>query len=820
MSKTFITRLPVFDSLRKDTIVKYLHDKTKGLLNMKDTQTNVSKNSYHFTETVGKWLSTYITKDKNVDSTGMGSTALKGFLSFLCAVLFSSASSYGGTMPYGVAFLSGCENGFLFILAGVMIGAYFTKGGGIYMISCLLVALLRLLVGYVLEGKREKLYKEPAPLRMAIGAAGGFIVGIYRIFDGGFKEEQLYEAFFLIIFIPISVYMFSSALSSRKSGSRSGDICSIFLYGVFISGMSGISIVGFSPAIVGSVLLTLCTSVSCGGVKGALTGMIGAMCCGYSTVALGLLGGAAGALKKRSDAIAICGGCGLGVCAAFLHGGTGAIMTSIPALLWGGALSLPICRFGYAHRLSVFEGNGIISEVLTDTVLIEGKKREDTSKKLTALSDAMASLSSVFYALSNRLSSPGAYKVREICESSFKKYCSKCALSTRCWGRNYELTADAINKLAIAVATHGNADSAYVDKDFLTSCPHAMKALSDVNLTHARLLEEAARQNKTEVFALDYEAMAKLLTEASEESAGEYQIDMKLSERARRAALQLGMSFLNIAVYGKRKKTLIAGGIELGRVKATASDIQKAFSTACGIRFTLPEYKIDDGYILMSAASAPVLTIESARASSKKKDEEISGDSTSVFENREGRFYALISDGMGSGAEASMTSKVTAVFLEKLLLSGNKKSTVLKMLNNFIRHKNLECFTTVDLLEIDTITSEASFVKSGAAASYIIREGKLFKISSTSLPIGITREISSEEIRFDIKNNDLIIMVSDGISQSFEDGIWLLPTLSEEIDSSAPLTDTAKKLLEKAKEKNGRSDDMSVIVMRVELCES
>ena len=220
----------------------------------------------------------------------------------------------------------------------------------------------------------------------------------------------------------------------------------------------------------------------------------------------------------------------------------------------------------------------------------------------------------------------------------------------------------------------------------------------------------------------------------------------------------------------------------------------------------------------MSASSSPVLTVESARATSKKKDEEANGDSTAVFENRENVFYALISDGMGSGEDASMTSKITAIFLEKLLCAGNKKSTVLKMLNNFIRNKNLECFATVDLLEIDTITSEASFVKSGAAASYVIREGKLFKIASSSLPIGITREISSEEIRFEIKHGDLIVMISDGVSQSFEDGAWLLPALSEEIDASSPLTDIAKGILEKAKIKTGRNDDMSVIVMRAEKC--
>lgn len=106
-----------------------------------------------------------------------------------------------------------------------------------------------------------------------------------------------------------------------------------------------------------------------------------------------------------------------------------------------------------------------------------------------------------------------------------------------------------------------------------------------------------------------------------------------------------------------------------------------------------------------------------------------------------------------------------------MLSSGNRKSIVLKMLNNFIRNKNLECFATVDLLEIDLLSGEAGFVKSGAAASYVIRGGKLFKIASDSLPIGITREITAEDIRFTLLPGDLVVMISDGVSQSFEDGV-------------------------------------------------
>ena len=83
---------------------------------------------------------------------------------------------------------------------------------------------------------------------------------------------------------------------------------------------------------------------------------------------------------------------------------------------------------------------------------------------------------------------------------------------------------------------------------------------------------------------------------------------------------------------------------------------------------------------------------------------------------------------MGSGEEAALTSRMCRVFLEKMLACGNKKSVTLEMLNNLICSKSTECFATVDLLEIDLMLGIASFIKSGAVPSYVIRDRRLIKL--------------------------------------------------------------------------------------------
>ena len=73
------------------------------------------------------------------------------------------------------------------------------------------------------------------------------------------------------------------------------------------------------------------------------------------------------------------------------------------------------------------------------------------------------------------------------------------------------------------------------------------------------------------------------------------------------------------------------------------------------------------------------------------------------------------------------------------------------MLNSFLRgasnEKCAECSATLDLLELDLMNGRASFYKCGAAASYIYRKGRLFKLRAESMPIGILPDV-------DLKKND------------------------------------------------------------------
>jgi len=161
-----------------------------------------------------------------------------------------------------------------------------------------------------------------------------------------------------------------------------------------------------------------------------------------------------------------------------------------------------------------------------------------------------------------------------------------------------------------------------------------------------------------------------------------------------------------------------------------------------------------------------------------------------------------------------VTSEICSSFLRTMLVGGNKKETSLKMLNAILRSKSEECSATVDLMEIDLIGGSASFLKSGAAPSFVRRGEKLYKLRSGTAPIGIMRGVDAEQVRFELSDGDIIVMLSDGMGQCPEESVWLMDMLGGEWDEDEPLEAVAERIAETA-EKEGGGDDISVVLVRV-----
>ena len=127
-------------------------------------------------------------------------------------------------------------------------------------------------------------------------------------------------------------------------------------------------------------------------------------------------------------------------------------------------------------------------------------------------------------------------------------------------------------------------------------------------------------------------------------------------------------------------------------------------------------------------------------------------------------------------------------------------------------------FDTVDLMELDLMEGRAYFYKSGAAPTYVFREDSLFKIRSRTVPMGILKDTDVRRIDFSIGHGDVIVMVSDGVTQLKEECPWLFDLLrSQGREGGRELSpERLADLVVKYAKEEGSNDDLSVLVIRVE----
>ena len=170
----------------------------------------------------------------------------------------------------------------------------------------------------------------------------------------------------------------------------------------------------------------------------------------------------------------------------------------------------------------------------------------------------------------------------------------------------------------------------------------------------------------------------------------------------------------------------------------------------------------------------------------------ISGDAAVSCGLPGGSRALILSDGMGKGIKAAAGSRLVVTRLRRNLKAGMPVAQAIKEVNRYMIEQAegadmSEEFATVDLTVIDRQSRRARFYKMGAATSFIMRGGRVRKIKGTALPVGIIPKLRLTHISAVLKEGDLIVMVSDGITDADRNDLearWLCDYLSEEIYSA------------------------------------
>lgn len=140
------------------------------------------------------------------------------------------------------------------------------------------------------------------------------------------------------------------------------------------------------------------------------------------------------------------------------------------------------------------------------------------------------------------------------------------------------------------------------------------------------------------------------------------------------------------------------------------------------------------------------------------------GDRGVCFAGRNGDYFVLLCDGMGTGAGASRLSAETVRLLERLLRSGLAPEAALKILNGMELLRGTGCFTTIDLLHVDLSGGDAALYKWGAAPSYLRDDAEVKKIGTATPPpgVGVGGDHLPERYPLSLKWGEMLVLLSDG----------------------------------------------------------
>ena len=194
---------------------------------------------------------------------------------------------------------------------------------------------------------------------------------------------------------------------------------------------------------------------------------------------------------------------------------------------------------------------------------------------------------------------------------------------------------------------------------------------------------------------------------------------------------------------------------------------------------------------------------------------QISGDNIMFKSTNNANFICALSDGMGSGYHAYKLSQETLKMVDLITNCNISFDASLQILNNFFKAKDAnDSYATLDLIEINLITGILNLYKLGSSTTYLSRSGKIIPIYNNSLPFGISDLITKEQ--FSISNNDLIILVSDGINDYINED--KLINFIETIKNESPHK-IVYEILQKIYYDNGKviKDDMSCVVIKINI---
>lgn len=742
----------------------------------------------------------------------------------ISALLFlASRAGVFGTFPFGAAMFAACfDKSIAYIGITVMCVGLMSAGSGAGLVKYLVAALL-----FWVFTRIKLPFKKNEKIVSSVACGGSVLLG--GLVTLTYSFTGIYDIFLLFTESMISAIMyivFSKAqglIGDGKKRNRAAQdelISAAMCVGVFITGMQGIVFpLKISLANVVSVYAVMCmalhSSLTAAGSGGLCIGFMSSMSTGGALITMGiyglssLFGNLLKSLGKFGVALGFLGGAAI---ALLYTQSMSALPISILDIVIGAAAFVATPKKIH-NKIGAFFSKSIQLEAVS----VDVRMKEYLSMQLERSANTFKSLEECFSSASQKRLKLYNKEIGTLFDEVADRVCEGCSMASRCWQTEFSKTYRNIMLLLDTIETSGVLTISSVPHSFRESCIRTELFVVEFNHVYELYKKNIVRTGEAvigrDMVARQYREISNLMQNMSKEIRGGFTFREDLEALSVSELDKLGIVVFEISVIETENgKTEIY--LNTGQDRDTdtiAAALTEVMETPIGF-----DSETENGG--MKFVSKPRFTADIGVRRLARDDSEVSGDSITVFTSDDYKLYAILSDGMGSGKEAMLESKITLKLLKEFLLSGFEIKTAINMINSALCLKlDTECFSTVDLVCVDLISGIAEFYKIGGAESFICKNGNVETVFSVSLPVGMLPDVKIQGQTKKLGDGDTILLLSDGITEAGYGALrtdWIKKQMRSYHETMDKMAETVLETAIK-KSRDTVTDDMTVAAIQL-----
>ncbi len=393
--------------------------------------------------------------------------------------------------------------------------------------------------------------------------------------------------------------------------------------------------------------------------------------------------------------------------------------------------------------------------------------------QMDKFADSLVHLSKTFLTLEDYKGTFSKEEIEEMFLTVTDKVCENCEKKEWCLGENRVHTYQMLYEILCTVEEYGAELNVELKRGLQKRCIKAPRFLRETLETFENAKKIMMWSNKIvqnrEGYAEQLNRFAKMIQQTTRElDAGIFEdehLEKRLKAQLKKSGARMLSSVFYMTSQGKYEIHLTVKSMK-GHVIATKE--LASLVGACTGRVMTPQM---GERLIVGEEYCTVACVEGARyhtlqgvAKIGKGCEKISGDTFLMTDLPEGKKGIALSDGMGSGEEAFKESKMVVEMLEELLEAGFPVTMAVQLMNTALVIAREEVrFSTIDASLFDLYNGTCEFVKAGASTTFIKRKDSVETITSSTLPVGVIRELELEPVKRKLESGDFVIMVTDGV---------------------------------------------------------